>query len=1024
MPDPHWGKVASEATSSQTAVRSFLSVTRSRINERFLYVDCLLLVLRGMMKFRNIIETLALSLLMCLPACGQTQQQINLNTQVKGWLQPANGGFGSGYISGLPTASTSSGQIYVVHDALNSGSCATGGGSYTGFCQSNGIAWVWIGGSGGTGVQSPVTTPSPFIFGTDMEIGTRNPYVDIRLFGARAISRSSAPSGTITINSGSTSATLSSASSWVNGDGIVVLGAGPTPIMSTPTGSFTVTPSIAAGETGSGIVVYAPTGSTTYQYQIVGVDVYGGRTAASAALSTTTGSSSLGYQSLSITSCSRSTNVVTCTTAKRSPEVLYVGAGIQITGTSDKVDFDGWFTVNTLPNKTTFTYLTNVDVRGYSSGVGASETGGKVGWYSCNHLLITPPTSGGLPFFYLVYGRTSGSMNFLGATLPVNSALVGDPTYLSWDDFGSTMSVPPVLASFIPSTPQSSASNGNLITRIVGSAGTTSITLANPASNSASGATAIWDDGPPILAAANYAYKYGGMLYIPATAPGTAFSINSHTKLPLHLGISQAGSIVLNDTLDINGAQWWGNLTISAVSAQHPQFSQQGTTTVKVGTAYPGVYSSQQTTVHGLGFAGSNPNSMLFVSDTPGVIPSSTWEDCSFVTSSGQYDDYMGMGLRVRGQPGNQASGLYFVKDVFLAPPTTSSTATPVAYFEYGSNVTLKDLFLQNRGLLFQSVNFLKVDWVYRQAGVNPMFALYCSACGLSADFNDIVADTDAQPFVSLLGNSGMVELRIKDYNGASSGEPGISGYPFAAIIADNAGTSTNLGANTNLKNSAYTTVLTLPNYGRGPAVYDLQNRTLIFDGNPGFNMIWPISAPASVTATLVTYAGGGLGAGIDYFVTSTGYGGGESTPSAIAVCTGSSGNACQITWTAVQGAKCYNVYRSISGGGYTLIEGGQCTRSGVIDYLTYTAAAPAPTAPGSGIISIGYDSNGNASVITPKVQLPPTTVGNLPAASLYPFTFMTVYDSTAITTEGQRCVGGSSNKAVAFSNGSIWKCF
>jgi hypothetical protein len=34
------------------------------------------------------------------------------------------------------------------------------------------------------------------------------------------------------------------------------------------------------------------------------------------------------------------------------------------------------------------------------------------------------------------------------------------------------------------------------------------------------------------------------------------------------------------------------------------------------------------------------------------------------------------------------------------------------------------------------------------------------------------------------------------------------------------------------------------------------------------------------------------------------------------------------------------------------------------------------------------------------------------------------VSDSTTIAIEGQTCVGGSSSKALAFSNGTIWKCF
>jgi len=57
-------------------------------------------------------------------------------------------------------------------------------------------------------------------------------------------------------------------------------------------------------------------------------------------------------------------------------------------------------------------------------------------------------------------------------------------------------------------------------------------------------------------------------------------------------------------------------------------------------------------------------------------------------------------------------------------------------------------------------------------------------------------------------------------------------------------------------------------------------------------------------------------------------------------------------------------------------------------------------------------------------VALAATTVGSLPSASSNPGVIMYVTDSTAISSEGQTCVGSSSNKALAFSNGIVWKCF
>jgi len=52
------------------------------------------------------------------------------------------------------------------------------------------------------------------------------------------------------------------------------------------------------------------------------------------------------------------------------------------------------------------------------------------------------------------------------------------------------------------------------------------------------------------------------------------------------------------------------------------------------------------------------------------------------------------------------------------------------------------------------------------------------------------------------------------------------------------------------------------------------------------------------------------------------------------------------------------------------------------------------------------------------------TTVSSLPSAPTNRGRLFVVTDSTAISAEGQTCHGGSNNIALAFSNGSVWKCF
>src|SRR5208337_668401 len=168
-----------------------------------------------------------------------------------------------------------------------------------------------------------------------------NPYVDVRDYGVRYVSPGTVgvTTGiTATINASSNSATLSAAGPYVNGDGVAIWGAGPAITMSTPAAP-TVTPSVASGPTGSGMVVTASPSSTTRCYKIVARDKGQGLTAASPEVCTTTGNTN-GSQSVSITSASRSGSVTTYTTS--SPHGLVPGAMVGIFGTSNDIQFGGW----------------------------------------------------------------------------------------------------------------------------------------------------------------------------------------------------------------------------------------------------------------------------------------------------------------------------------------------------------------------------------------------------------------------------------------------------------------------------------------------------------------------------------------------------------------------------------------------------------------------------------------------------------------------------------------------------------
>lgn len=88
---------------------------------------------------------------------------------------------------------------------------------------------------------------------------------------------------------------------------------------------------------------------------------------------------------------------------------------------------------------------------------------------------------------------------------------------------------------------------------------------------------------------------------------------------------------------------------------------------------------------------------------------------------------------------------------------------------------------------------------------------------------------------------------------------------------------------------------------------------------------------------------------------------------------------------------------------------------SGQLDIHTRNAGAL--------VTALSLAKDGTAT--SPALALTPILVGALPAAAAGNKGQMrSVSDSTAIGAEGQTCVGGSTNAALAFSNGTVWKCF
>lgn len=794
--------------------------------------------------------------------------------------------------------------------------------------SSSAAKWLQFSAAASTGAQTNVvnTFTATQNFNGNVAFKGPNPYVDVTRYGVRAVVNNTAPAIpgiTATINSGSSSATISAASSFQNGDGVVIFGAGAAHTMTTP-GAPTVTPSVAAAGTGTGIVVNGPAGgATTYNYQIVARDKNGGLTAASTVGTTASGAAALGSQSVAITSISKSGTTNTVTTS--SAHGLSVGSMVLVIGTNDAVDFDGWFVVATTTDNTHFTYSNGMDS---ASGAGTSATGGTAYWFNCNHLSWSAVTGA---WEYYIYGRTGGALTLLGVSRP--SATYVD---LTWDDFGSPMMDGYTAPYFVPTTPPGSATSDHLVTTISSGAGTTTLTLANTAGTSVTGATILFDNAPNILTAANAAKAYAnGTLFFPASA-SLYYCINSYLTLPTGgLAISQAGTILLTDTLEVSpSTRWFGNLAPQGNSA--PGFGFEGQSVIYANRAVPGIYSPAASN---LSFRG-----LSFASTTQGAIPmlldyvfASNFEDVNFTTGPGN-NDYMGVSLMFRGDNTN-SSYANLLRNVLLTntqPATQGSSATP-AFYCNGCGLTFIDrVNLAKRGLFFKPISAggnWRIQHSRMQGGIMPYLTVYGGTnYSYSATLEDIELDTMPHAVIAqLTGLQSTVTLINAGYPSSSgSGFPAnTTGIALTKLVATNSQTTQNIQA------SSLDTAF-------------WSNRAVQVNGTNG-SIGYQMTVPAAGSA--VVSAGGSVPIGsIQYKISALDANGFETLVGpATTVATTTSGNQ-TITVTppsAPAGAVLWRPYRS-TGGGYQLanIPGGCTATNGISWSSTFvdTFASPCGT--------------------------------------------------------------------------------
>lgn len=203
---------------------------------------------------------------------------------------------------------------------------------------------------------SPLRTPRP----ADNNAGSNppkaaEPWLDITEYGGYIGPNHRAAATTCSIRASSKEASCASASDFANGNGILILGAGPAPVIATPQAP-TVTPLF-------------QTGSTTRNYCVADRDWAGGLTPCGAAGSTSTAPSSMALASYSISSWSwnQSTQTMTITTSS-GHNMPTTASGIQSepygqveiqAGSTGNNSCEGAYSLTGVPSSTTLQFQRN-----------------------------------------------------------------------------------------------------------------------------------------------------------------------------------------------------------------------------------------------------------------------------------------------------------------------------------------------------------------------------------------------------------------------------------------------------------------------------------------------------------------------------------------------------------------------------------------------------------------------------------------------------------------------------------------
>jgi hypothetical protein len=242
-------------------------------------------------------------------------------------------------------------------------------------------------------------------------------------------------------------------------------------------------------------------GSTRYDYKVVMRDVNGALSAASPAGTTLTGAATIGSNSATVSGCTRTSGIVTCTTA--AAHNMQAGIPVTLVGTSNPAYYDGQHMVYTTPTSTTFTFTAidqPNDANPPTGGTAYVTAKNAVQWNmqskQLQAFIYRSTNSGAYSLIGITEGMDGAFVDWGVSTLPGGQYLAAQASYIS------------------TTTPTASTVNGILAGRITGIGGST-ITLDTAATATATSQPAKHDNAPIIVAGCTALGAGNGNLYIP-----------------------------------------------------------------------------------------------------------------------------------------------------------------------------------------------------------------------------------------------------------------------------------------------------------------------------------------------------------------------------------------------------------------------------------------------------------------------------------------------------------------------------